>query len=100
MKREIEAKIKGKSVIVEAEGLTPIELNTITEKIEREMSSYEQKKVVPDTIKQLIYVAVKYGIQLYKKEQEEFSLKLEYERKIDEFIARLNSAAEEENKLF
>ncbi|MEW5951928.1 MAG: cell division protein ZapA [Elusimicrobia bacterium] len=99
MRREIEATIKGKTVTVESEGITPIELNTVLERIESEMRQYEQKKTVPDTIKQLIYVAVKYGIQLYKKDQEEFSLKAEYERKIEEFIEKIKTSADDE-KLF
>lgn len=99
MRKEIEATLKGKTVLVESEGITPIELNTVLEKIEQEMRSYEERKTVPDTIKQLIYVAVKYGIQLYKKDQAEFSLKAEYENKIDEFIAKLENSADED-KLF
>ncbi|GAB4032363.1 MAG: hypothetical protein Fur0012_10830 [Elusimicrobiota bacterium] len=99
MRKEIEATIRGKTVMVEADGITPIELNTVLEKIDQEMRSFETKKTVPDTMKQLIYVAVKYGIQLYKKDQAEFSLKAEYENKIDEFIARIENSANED-KLF
>lgn len=97
--KNINFEMKGKKMVIKTD-ITPIELNTVTGKIEKEMNLYEQQQNVPDTIKQLIYVAVKYGIQLYKKEQEEFSLKADYERKIDELIAKLNLASDQENKLF
>lgn len=99
MQKELQATLRGKTVYIEADHVTPIEMNTIVRKVEEEMLAYEQKKGVPDTIKQLIYVAIKYGMQLYKYEQKELSLNAQYENKIDEFISKLESL-ESEDKLF
>ncbi len=99
MQKEIQVNFRGKVIYVDAENVTPIEMNTIVRKVEEEMLAYEQKKIVPDTIKQLMYVAIKYGMQLYKYEQRELSLNSQYENKIDELISKLENLGSED-KLF
>jgi cell division protein ZapA (FtsZ GTPase activity inhibitor) len=99
MAENVEISIRGRKMVISAEGLTSFEISSIVKKIEEEMKRIEEENDVVDTFKQLMLVSIKYAMESYKKDKLEKTKNLANENKLEEVIEKMEEALNEE-KLF
>jgi len=91
---ETPIKIRGRSLTVAVDGLTPIEISSIAGQVEERISLIEAKTKIPDTAKLATLAAFEFATELYNlKQRSEISGEADG-KKIDELIEKLEKTIE------
>ena len=86
--------IRGRSLTVAVDGLTPIEISSIAGQVEERISLIEAKTKIPDTAKLATLAAFEFATELYNlKQRSEISGEADG-KKIDELIEKLEKTIE------
>jgi len=91
---ETQIKIKGRSMNVAVDGLSPIEINSIAGQVEERIKRIEEKTKIPDTAKLATLAAFEFATELYNlKQKSEVSNEAD-EKKIDDMVEKLEKTME------
>lgn len=91
-KNTVSVEIKKIPVDVEIPELGYVEIADLAAKVEREMKRLQEEDDVIDTLKQALIVALKFAAEAYLKEQAEGGKQKEDAARVDQLVAKLQSA--------
>ncbi|HBL17619.1 MAG: hypothetical protein A2X36_14085 [Elusimicrobia bacterium GWA2_69_24] len=96
LKEEISAVIFGRKLLLKFEGITPIEVNTLAQDLDKRMREIADETKMYDSSKVAIMAALSYAAELDKLRSQLKNIGSAEERKIDGMIVELQKTVEGE----
>lgn len=96
LKEEISAVIFGRKLLLKFEGITPIEMNTLAQALDKRMREIAHDTNIFDSGKVAILAALWYAAELDKLRSQNQSIGSAEERKLDGMIVELQKTVEGE----
>ena len=95
MNEKVEVQIGTRRLVVEMEGLTPIEINALAQKVSERMTELlGQNKSVADTSKIALLVALSFAAELEKERAAHAMTRRLHENKVEELSQSLRDSLE------
>ena len=92
---ETQVTIKGRTLSVAIDGMSPLEIATIIGKVEKRIDDIAKKTQLADTSKLALYAAVELATELYIIEQRSTDANAAGSRKIEDMIGKLEGVLKE-----
>jgi cell division protein ZapA (FtsZ GTPase activity inhibitor) len=93
MNEKVEIEIFRRRLTIEMEGLTPMEINALAQKVSDKMGEVaENNKKIADSSKLAILTALEFAAENYRLKEASATEQLVLERRMDEMILALQSA--------
>lgn len=89
-------KIRGRSIAMAVDGLTELEIGNIADQVEKKMAEIEEKTKIADTSKLAVMAALEFASALYNLKQKSENTAEADSRKIEDLVAKLESALDKE----
>ena len=94
LNERVEIVIRGRKLTVEMEGLTPMEINSLSQQVEGRMAEVEKDSGIPDSGKLAVLTAMEFAAEIWRLKAQQENRRLAEERKVDELIVALQNAIE------
>jgi len=93
MNEKVEIEIFHRRLTVEMEGLTPMEINSLAQKVSERMNEvHDNNRKIADSSKLAILTALEFAAENYRLKEATATDRLVLERKLDELSLSLQSA--------
>ncbi len=93
MNEKVDVEIFRRRLTVEIEGLTPIEISSLAQKVDEKIREIaEENEKIADSSKLAVLAALSYAAELSREKEARETERLYFEKKIEEFSRALESA--------